>query len=117
MKPTPYLKQVLKELDGRLKILPRKERTRALDAYKIGLEVSFHECYPNRTPDLNVKELTPSVSCMLHGTIFRKGYYVAKQFGELEVDYARQLLLDEVGKRQAKYSKPGLLGRLFGRKK
>ena len=38
MKPTPYLKRVLKELDKDLRKLPREGRIEALDAYKFGIE-------------------------------------------------------------------------------
>lgn len=114
MKPTPYLKQVLKDLDRDLKKFPRGKRAEVLAAYRTGLEMSFHDCYPGRFADLNSQELTRDYSYLIHRVIFRKGYSVGAQFGELEVDFARQLLLEEVEKRKTKYSKPGLIGRLLG---
>lgn len=109
MKPTPYLKRLLKELDGELRKFPRAERTRALDAYKQGLEISFHFCYPERFSSVSEVPVDER-----YGNAYSEGNSVGGQFGELEVDYARQFLLEEVEKRKTKYSKPGLIGRLFG---
>jgi len=110
MKPIPYLKQVLRELDTDLRKFPRGERAVALDAYRHGLETSFHDCYPDRFAAVDSAAISEG-----YRRLFERGDYVAKQFGELEVDFARRLLLAEVEKRKTKFSGPGWFERYLGR--
>lgn len=106
-----YLKQCLKEFDRDIRKLPRQKKVEALDCYKLGLEASFHDSYPNKftAPSYKPQEKYKS--------FVEKGIYTGRQFGSLEVDFAREFLLAEIEKRKNKFSKEGFLEqfyRLFG---
>ena len=107
MKPTPYLKQCLKELDAYLKHFPRNEKVPGLISYQFGLEFSLNESYPEKFSE-------PEVPKPLLGLAI-VGASVGKQFGELEVESAREYLLAEIQKRKTKFSKPGFLERFVGK--
>ena len=109
MKPTPYLKQVLRELDRELKRFPRSERAQVLEAYKHGLETSFYGCYPNRFPSVAPIEISE-----VYRGFYERGTHMGKQFGVFEVDSARELLLDEVEKRKTRFSGPSGLDWYLG---
>ena len=98
---TPYLKQYLKELDRDLRKFPRNERAKVLDAYRNGLEASFHNCYPDKFPSV-----APLVVDEKYGNASKMGSHVGGQFSPLEVESAREFLLAEVEKRKVKFSRP-----------
>jgi len=107
MKPRPYLKECLKELDKELKDLPRQEKVNALLNYEYGLKTLLTHQYPN---DFEDKELDFIVGVKMYYDLFEKGKDVAQEFGPLETDLAKELFA-EVEKRKQKFSKPSLLSR------
>lgn len=108
MKPTPYLKKTLKVLDKNLRNLPRSERLEALRVYKYGLEASFYDNYPE-------KFVAPSeISFHFKYSHFQVGGISdGVQPGPLEVESAREFLLEAVEKRKKKFSKSGFLEELW----
>lgn len=101
MKPTPYLKQCLKELDRDLKELPKEHKIKALHAYKFGIENTLFCHYPDRfsLPAGSTESLEDPAS------FYEQGIDVGNQFGPLEVESARDFLFAGVEKRRKKFSK------------
>ena len=110
MKPTPYLKTCLKSLDEDLRKLSRKEKIRYLDHYKYGLEFGFRSNYSE-------KFAFPSGEVQITDDLTHKAYWSAyelpNQFGPLEVESAREFLLEAVEKRKKKFSKTGFFEDLY----
>jgi len=112
MKPTPYLKTCLKELDKSLRRLSRQDKLEALRKYKIGLEYSFWRNYNDKFPKPVVEFKV--LRKLYMGHYFEKGKYIGFQSGPLEVDATREYLFAEIEKRKTKFSKPSFLGELYG---
>lgn len=110
MSLTPYIQVQLKELDRVLNLLPRRERVRALEVYRLGLERSFSTSYPNKVPRPAEVEGLDKLSEIIwqYPIEFGLGTNLGLQFGSLEVESARETILAEVEKKKAKFSKPAL---------
>jgi hypothetical protein len=94
-----YLETCLKELDKILRKSPKEARAEALLIYQLGFEKAIYDNYPSRFQEPAKREVTPEFfGCFQCG-------YQAMQFGELEVDYARERILAEIEKRKAKLSR------------
>lgn len=102
MRSQAYLKECVRELRREFQAAKKEfkkkygrpfcmEKEWILDAYKYGFELSLHEGFPDKFPSPKSTHLLPT-----EVSLFEKGRYVGQQFGKLEVEAARERILDEV---------------------